>query len=129
MAQILKDEPQSNYLRLSLEGDWDNDTIGKTSEQILDLCKKHQARRVLFDVRNLHGNPSVLERFNMATQFSLKYMKCLLGGEIQSSRFAVIGNHPLVDPHRFEETVSVNKGLPVKTFTDLDQALAWLLRD
>jgi hypothetical protein len=126
MAQILKDDPQPNYLRISLEGQWDNHSIGETSDRILELCKKHQARRILFDVRGLEGNPSIMERFNMATQFSMRYLKARLTGNILPCRFAVIGKHPLVDPRRFEETVGVNNGLPVRTFTELEQALAWL---
>jgi len=31
-----------------------------------------------------------------------------------------------VDEKRFEETVAINRGLPVKTFTHLEQALEWL---
>jgi hypothetical protein len=126
MTQILKDDPQPNYLRISLEGDWDNHSIGETSDHILDLCKKHKARRVLFDVTGLKGNPSTMERFNMATQFTVKYMKARLAGDLLPCRFAVFGKNPIVDPHRFEETVAVNNGLPVRTFTELEPALAWL---
>jgi hypothetical protein len=126
MAQTLKDDPQPNYLRISLEGEWDNGAVGETSDRILELCQKNRARRVLFDVRGLRGNPSILERFNMATQFSMRYLKARMADRIPPCRFAVVGNHPLVHSRRFEETVGVNNGLPVRTFTDLKQALAWL---
>jgi hypothetical protein len=126
MPNVIKEDPQPNYLRIALEGDWDNNTIGETSDRILDLCKKHKAGRILFDVTGLKGNPSTLERFSMATQFSLKYVRARLSGGLLPCRFAVYGNHPMVDPRRFEETVAVNNGLPVRTFTDLKEALAWL---
>jgi hypothetical protein len=123
---LLKDDPQPQYLRISLVGEWDNALIGEISDGILDLCAKHQTRRILCDMREFTGNPSVMARFNMATTFAVKYIKGRLSHHLPPCRFAVIGHHPLVDPNRFEETVAVNNGLPVKTFTDLEKALAWL---
>ena len=129
MSPSIIDESQPQYLLLTMEGVWENARVPETSDRILDFCVQHKSTRVLIDMRKFDGNPSTLDRFQMATYFSMKYLKLILAGDLKPCRFAVIGNHPLVDPQRFEETVSVNKGLPVKTFTDLDQALAWLLRD
>ena len=129
MAYTLKDDPQPNYLRIALEGEWDDALVSEISDRILDLCAKHQARRILFDVRNYAGNPSTMGRFFMATHFAVKFLKARLARRIPACRFAVIGHHPLVDPERFEETVALNNGLPVGTFTDLEKALAWLEAD
>jgi len=126
MAYLIKDDPQPHYLHIRLEGAWDDKLIGETSDRILALCEKHQARKILFDVMGLSGNPSTLSRFSMSTQFAVKFLKARLAHRIPACRFAVIGHHPLVDSNRFEETVAVNNGLPVRTFTDLEKALAWL---
>lgn len=126
MGYLIKDDPQPNYLRISVEGQWDDELIGETSDRLLALCEKHQATKILFDMTGLSGNPSTMSRFNMSTQFAVKFLKARLTHRIPSCRFAVFGRHPLVDPNRFEETVAVNNGLPVRTFTDLEKALAWL---
>lgn len=129
MTQILKDDLQPNYLHISLEGEWDDEQVGETADGILALCEKHQAKKILFDVLGLTGNPSTMSRFYMSAQFAMKFLKARLAHRIPPCRFAVIGSHPLVDPNRFEETVALNNGLPVRTFTELDKALAWLEAD
>lgn len=129
MSYLLKDELQPRYLQINLEGEWESSKIGEISDEILNICEKYQSRRILFDVRRLTGNPSVMGRFSMATQFAMKFIKARISHRIPACRFAVIGHHPMVDPNRFEETVAVNNGLPVRTFTDLEKALAWLEAD
>lgn len=129
MGYFLKDDPQPKYLRIAIKGEWDNALVGEISDRILGICAQHQARLILFDAREFSGDPSVMSRFNMATHFTLKYVKARFSHRLPACRFAVIGHHPLVDPHRFEETVAVNNGLPVRTFTDMEKALAWLEAD
>lgn len=126
---ILKEDPQPRYLRIILEGAWDNALIGEIADGILGLCVKHQTRKILCDMREFSGNPSVMARFHMATTFTMKYIRGRLSHRLPPCRFAVVGHHPLVDPNRFEETMAVNNGLPVKTFTDLEKAVAWLTAD
>ena len=126
MDYILKEDPQTDYLRIILEGEWNSDRFGEIADGILGFCEKHQARKILMDVRGLTGNPSALSRFTMATHFTTKYLKARVAHRIPPCHFAVIGQDPLVDPKRFEENVAVNIGLPVRTFTALDKALAWL---
>ena len=78
------------------------------------------------DVFGLHGNPRFMERFTLATVFTAKYLKARMSKEVPSCLFAVVGSHPLVDLKKFEETVAKNRGTPVKTFTDMKEALMWL---
>ncbi len=119
-------EPHEDYLRIALEGDWDNSGYGATADKILAICERHQIPKILMDVRGLNGNPNALERFSMATIFTAKYFIVRLSHRIPPCRFAVIGKNPMVDPKRFEETVAINRGLPVKTFTQLEEAMEWL---
>ena len=44
-------------------------------------------------------------------------------------RMVFFGMETQVDPNRFGETVIQNRGANVKSMTDLDEALAWLLQD
>ncbi len=123
---LLTADPRKNYLRISLDGVSSNSHIAETSNQILEICSLHQATKILFDVRGLTGNMSTLHRFTMASVFAAKYVLARCTGKIPHSRFAVIGNAPIVDKGKFEENVAINRGLPVKTFTELAQALEWL---
>jgi len=126
LASTVSAEQHENYLRIALTGNWDSSSLGPTADKILALCEKHQTREILMDVRNLEGNPNAFDRFAMATLFTAKYFAARLANRVPPCRFAVIGKEPLVDRKRFEETVDVNRGLPVKTFTDLEEAEKWL---
>ena len=126
MAFNVVTEPHEDHLHIALVGDWDNSGYGATADKILTSCEQHKIPKILMDVRGLSGNPNALERFSMATIFTAKYFIARLGHRIPPCRFAVIGSHPIVDPNHFEETVAVNRGLPVKTFTDLEEAMEWL---
>lgn len=126
MGSTVTGVPKEGYLHIALDGVWGRSSFAETADKILALCEKHQAHKVLMDVRGLNGTPTTLERFTMATVFTAKYLKARLTHRIPPCRFSVIGNHPIVDHNRFEETVAVNRGLPVRTFTDLEKALDWL---
>jgi hypothetical protein len=118
--------PERNFLRIALEGPSGAHPVGDTSSRILELCEIYQNPKILFDVRGLTGNMSTLERFTMSTVFAGKYVLARCMGKIPHCRFAVIGHAPIVDPRKFEESVAINRGLPVKTFTNLDEAVKWL---
>ena len=41
-------------------------------------------------------------------------------------QFAYVLKEPVLDPERFGKTVAVNRGMLVKTFDNLEDALGWL---
>lgn len=126
MGTQVRDEPHRDHLRIVIEGEFDVALVPEVSDQVLGMCEKHQASNILVDVRNLSGNPTFMERFTLASVFATKYIKARMTRKIQPCIFAVVGTHPLVDPQKFEETVAKNRGTPIKTFTDLREALMWL---
>ena len=126
MAIQVKDEVHSSHLKVLLVGDFDVADVPVTADRIIESCAKHQKEKVLVDVMGLEGNPNFMERFTLSTVFAAKYLKARVAKEVPSCLFAVVGKHPLVDPQRFEETVAKNRGTPVKTFTDMKEALMWL---
>jgi len=67
-----------------------------------------------------------MERLQLGLTAARKYLVERLLKKIPSCRYAIVGNHPLVDPKRFGETVAVNRGVNVRAFTEMKQALAWL---
>lgn len=44
----------------------------------------------------------------------------------QFIRVAVVGNEPMIDPERFAEVVSGNRGASARGFTDMIDAISWL---
>ena len=126
MGLLYKIEPQPGYLLMTCEGYFEPSLIDQFTNQIIEACKKHRPSNFLIDNRQVEGEMSTMDRYNLSMVSAKKYLDEKLTGRIPSCRFAFVGNHPLVDPKRFGETVAVNRGLNVKVFTDIKEALAWL---
>jgi hypothetical protein len=129
MAMDLKIEPQPGYLRLTFVGFFESSLIDQITGQAMEACEKHQPSKMLVDNRQVEGQMSTMDRYNLASVFAKKYLDGKLAKKIPGCRFAFVGNHPLVDPKRFGETVAVNRGIDLKVFTEMKEALAWLETD
>ena len=126
MAIAFKIENQPGYLLMIYEGVYLPSLAGEFTDQILETCKNHQPNKLLIDLRKVEGEMSTMDRFNLSVLAATKYFGAKLTRKIQSCRYAIVGSHPLVDPGRFEETVATNRGVNVKVFTEIKEALAWL---
>ncbi len=126
MSIDYKIEIKPGYLLLTCEGVFESSLIDQFTDQVIDACKKHKPSNFLIDYCKAEGEMSTMDRYNLSLVAAKKYLNEKLAGKIPSCRFAFVGNHPLVDPKRFGETVAVNRGLNVKVFTEKNEALAWL---
>jgi len=93
--------------------------------RILDACAEHNMTKILFDLRSLRGSPSILERFEFAS-YLVSTFQNKLGERFGAMKMAAVAGAPFMDPHKFGETVAVNRGLNLKVTTDLAEACAWL---
>jgi len=79
----------------------------------------------VLDIRKLRGPPpNTLERFEIgvaAADAQKQY-----GRNVQ---LAIVGHEPIVDPERFGEVVSSNRGANLRVFTDLAEAESWLAEE
>ncbi len=80
------------------------------------IFKEKGINKILADVTNLHIVPPMIDIFEIFSVFPHGFKHALLIGEAQS----------VEDIFRFGETVSVNRGMPTKVFTNRDDAIAWL---
>jgi hypothetical protein len=126
MALTFKIETQPGYLWMVYEGLYEPSLAGKFTDQILATCKSHQPRKLLIDLLKVEGKMTTMDRFNLSVMAAAKYFGAVFTKKIPSCRYAIVGNHPLVDPNKFEETVAVNQGINVRVFTEMKEALAWL---
>ncbi len=126
MALTFQIETQTDYLLMIYHGAYDSSLADEFTDQILNACKTHKPARLLIDLRKVKGNMTTMDRFNLSVIAAAKYLGAKLTGKIPSCRYAIVGNHPLVDPGKFEETVAINRGINVRTFTSMDHAVSWL---
>ena len=88
------------------------------------LAAEHGRDAVLIDARGVKPppEPSLMERYDSAVHVAGMHLR-----QIPRIRLAVLGDEPIIHPHRFGEIVATNRGANARVFTDEQMALDWLL--
>jgi len=107
-------------------GEFSLEEAKRTFLELLEAVARHQVKKVLFDGRRLTGDPDTLERFYYGKFAADAVLQFKDRGVSPSTQFAYVLKEPVLDPQRFGETVAVNRGMLVKTFDNLEDALGWL---
>jgi hypothetical protein len=127
MSMKLEICPESGFLRVRAAGVFSLGEAKRTFLEMLEAVARHNARKVLFDGRGLVGAPETMERFYYGEFAASAFNESAVRGMVtHSTQFAYILEEPVRDPGRFGENVAVNRGMHVKTFDNLQDALVWL---
>ncbi len=126
MALTFKVETPPGYLLMTYEGTYESSLAGEFTDQILAVSKTYQPQKLLIDLRQVKGGMSALSRYNVSMMAAAKYFGAIITRKIPKCRYAIVGSPPLVDSKKYEETVAVSQGVPVKVCTEMNEALAWL---
>jgi hypothetical protein len=95
--------------------------------EMLDAVALHQARKVLLDGRELKGSPEAIERFYYGEFAANAVARYVAEGTVRRApQFAYVLHKPVLDPNRLGETVAVNRGMWIKVFDNIEDALGWL---
>src|SRR5262245_43241913 len=118
---------ESGLLRVVVRGRFSVQEAKRTFLEVLDAVAQHRASTVLIDGRLLKGKPETMERFYYG-EFAAKETGrvALEHRMVRPPRFAYVLNEPMLDPWRFGETVAINRGMRVKAFDNLEDALRWI---
>ncbi len=127
MSMKLEMRPESGFLRVAAMGEFSLAEAKGTFLEMLEAVARHQVRKVLVDGRRLEGEPETMERFYYGEFAANAFVESANRGTVaRSTRFAYVLEEPVLDPRRFGETVAVNRGMLLKAFDNLQDALAWL---
>ena len=120
---------ESGILKVDARGEFSLEEAKRAFLEMLEAVAQYQAEKVLFDGRNLKGEPASIERFYYG-YFAAAETINLIGTKRmrQAPQFAYVMNEPLRDPQRYGEAVAVNRGMNVKTFETPEEAFEWLER-
>ena len=120
---------ESGVLKVNARGEFSLEEAKRAFLEMLEAVAQYEAEKVLFDGRNLKGEPASIERFYYG-YFAATETINLIGMKRmrQTPQFAYVMNEPLRDPQRYGETVAVNRGMNVKTFETPEEAFEWLER-
>jgi hypothetical protein len=108
-----------NYLLVTTSGIDDNLVqVQEYARAVIEAAHKYQSLKILCDERLLTYNLSTFDTFELAN-FASQYAKFC-------RKIAIVCNPNSLEAGKFYETVSQNRGLTVKIFTDFSEAEEWL---
>lgn len=89
-------------------------------DSMVEACDDRGCSKVLLDCRNISGAMPVADRFQVAMYGATKRR--------QIRQLALLNREDVMLPDNFVENVAVNRGMNMKIFTDLDEAVLWLTK-
>jgi hypothetical protein len=126
MSMLLQIHPESGLLNVVATGKFSLEEAKRTFLQMVQAIALHKSKKVLFDGRQLTGNPKTIERFYYGKFAAQTVLASVEQGVSAALPFAYVLREPVLDPERFGETVAVNRGMNVKAFHSPEEALQWL---
>src|SRR4051794_4108113 len=100
-----------NILHVVATGEFSLEEAQRTFLEVLEAIRQSGAIKVLFDGRDLSGEPTVIERFYYGEFVAISVRDLVLSGVADAlPQFAYVLHEPVRDPLRLGETVAVNRG-------------------
>src|SRR5688572_13789571 len=116
----------NHLVRAVLAGPFSLADAETTFMTILDGLVRHRAEKVLVDGRAITGEPEPMERFYYGEFVADAVTALIARGVSRMPQFAYVLVEPVLDRHRFGETVALNRGMHLKVFDNLGAAEQWL---
>jgi hypothetical protein len=126
MGMLLRIRPESGFLEVGAMGKFSLEEAKRTFVEMLEAVALHKTKKVLFDGRELTGKPEIMERFYYGEFAAETVANFADRGVSPATRFAYVLKEPVLDPRRIGEIVATNRGMFVKAFDSLEDALEWL---
>ena len=114
----LKITEKEAYVRFDYSGEFSEAAGKQCIDTMVETCSQLRIRKALLDCRKMTGEIQILESF-MVAQYGV-----IMRGSI--SKTALVGREDQMLPDNFVENVAVNRGVNLKIFTDIEEAIAWL---
>ena len=124
MSGEISYEKRGDILWGTATGDRDMDTIMKYSAEVMAGCAREKTPRVLIDVRGLKGQLSSIEVFDLPSTYFLK-----IRDRSVLTHLAMIDFPESQDQLSFLEYAAKSRGLNIRVFIDVEEALLWLKED
>ena len=93
---------------------------------LLDSVKREKATKVLVDGTAVTGELETFQRFLYAEFVAMAASDFKQHPGVRNPKFAYALKPPVLDRERFGETVAVNRGMNMKAFENVQEAMDWL---
>ena len=114
----LKIIQKEGYVRFNYTGEFSGTAGKQCIDAMIETCSQLQLFKALLDCRKMTGEIQILESFTVA-DYGRKMRGFL-------SKTALVGREDQMLPDNFVENVAVNRGVNLKIFTDIEEAIDWL---
>lgn len=107
---------KGDYLLVEISGPYSLEMLMSAVHEVADQCRKESLNKVLIDLRNMDGDPSILDRYQIGVEIA----------SIWGPRYkvAVIARTEIVN--KMTENTAVNRGAKFMVTPDANRALEWL---
>ncbi|MBN2390526.1 MAG: STAS/SEC14 domain-containing protein [Anaerolineae bacterium] len=112
-------EDADGYLMVRVQGEWTADEFGQVMREAANIAQQRGFTRILGDARELAAPKTEFARFQ-AGQQAVKYF----GFDF---KVAVVYAEEFIN--KFAENVAVNRGVNLRIYSSLDEAVSWLKQD
>ena len=126
LNMILKISAESGCLHVVATGKFTLEEAKRAFIEMLEAVARNNVVKVLFDGREIEGDPEFMERFFYGKFAAETLAQFEARGVSPTTAFAYVLHVPVRDPNRFGENVARNRGMCVTTFEHLNDALKWL---
>jgi len=123
---FIETRPETAFLHVDASGEFSLEEAKRTFLEMLAAVAMHKARKVLIDGRKVVGEPKTMERFYYGEFAAQAVARSADRERPYVPQFAYVLHEPVLDPQRFGERVARNRGMYVKVFDHLEEALEWL---
>jgi hypothetical protein len=114
------------YLLATASGDF---VLAEANQQFLgliDQIARDRTRHILVDGRAVTGAPRAIERY-LYSVFAARAAETLLRDVHVAPKFAYVLTPPVLDPHRMGEKLARHRGMNMRAFESVDEAVKWLI--
>jgi len=117
--EIIKDP---GYILVDQYGVVSTDDVDVIRRKIFDLVAQEGLDRIFVNVCNQSNDYSIAEMFNMTVDHAVQKTP------FPKPRACLLVRPDQEDNARFIENVGMNRGMPIKYFTDMQAGLKWLMK-
>jgi hypothetical protein len=118
MSEVLEIQDKQDYIHATYSGVFSVEASKRVIDKLIQAGSGNAQYKVLLDCRSMTGALPVFDRYQVVS-----YGVNMVG---KVSRFALVRKKEPGPIDLFTETVARNRGINMKIFTDIDQALDWL---
>jgi hypothetical protein len=126
MSMLIRVTVEPRFVRATVSGDFTLAEAERTFLEALDVVALRKTDKVLFDGREVTGEPTIIQRFYYSELAARTVAEYAAESGNPAPWFAYVLEEPVLDPNRFGEKVARNRGMNMKVFDNLEDAFRWL---